>query len=73
MSADRIEVNAESLRQILSALSGPGYLIREIQATIQVDEMLGNKNPLMDLVNEYNAWAKTQNAITEAQDGATDG
>jgi len=54
--SDRIEVDAEALRIILVALSGPGHYIRELQVT---------RGPLFDnpidkLTNEFNAWAKAQ-------------
>lgn len=44
-----VTVNAENLEQILSALVGPGHLIRELQYTMQLPN-----NPIVALINEYN-------------------
>jgi ribA/ribD-fused uncharacterized protein len=47
-----VAVDADSLRQILEALVGPGHLIRELQATRLLP---GIESPITRLVNEYNA------------------
>ncbi len=44
-----VEVNASALKQILLALTGPPYLIREIQATITLPD-----SPVQVLVDDYN-------------------
>lgn len=49
----KISVDADDLRQILAALNGPGYLIREFQAI----RSLGN-SPIDRLIAEYNDWAE---------------
>lgn len=62
----KISVDAEALRQLLQALSGPPHYIREIQVTRNIDGLLGEKkNPLNILVDEYNEWAKKTNEFTE--------
>lgn len=45
-----ITVNADALRQVLSALVGPDHMIRELQAI----RSLGN-SPIDKLVNEFNS------------------
>lgn len=49
---DKITVSAESLRQVLQALNGPGHHIRELQATR--GPLVGDNNPINILVNEFN-------------------
>lgn len=49
----RIEVDAEALQQVLQALVGPGYLIRELQATRDKPPLFTG-NPIDTLVREYN-------------------
>ena len=39
----KISVTAEALREVLVALNGPGHLIRELQATRNIDDLLGKK------------------------------
>lgn len=57
-----ITVSAEPLREILTALSGPGHLFRELQA---VRNPLFGPNPIDTLVSEYNA------AVTVYNDNLT--
>lgn len=50
MSAAKVTVSADALRQVLVALNGPGHYIRELQVT---------RGPLFDnpidkLTNEFN-------------------
>jgi hypothetical protein len=52
-SADRVEVAAEPLRQVLTALTGPPHHIRELQATRKLP---GTENPINQLILEFNAW-----------------
>lgn len=47
---DKVTVSADALRQVLQALTGPPYLIRELQAI----RSLGN-SVIDQLVDEYNA------------------
>jgi hypothetical protein len=49
----KVTVNAKALGEILSALVGPGHLMREIQATR--GPLVGKDNPINILVAEYNA------------------
>lgn len=50
-----VSVSADALRQVLAALTGPGHLIRELQATISISELTGRPNPIKVLINEFNA------------------
>lgn len=52
--ATLISVDAEALRQILQALTGPGHHIRELQATRSL-VALGIPNPIDTLLDSYNA------------------
>jgi hypothetical protein len=54
-----ITVTGSALREILEAISGPGYLIRELQAI----QSLGN-SPITTLADEYNAAVKARNKVT---------
>lgn len=47
---EKVLVSADALRQILEAINGPGYLMRELQAI----RSLGN-SPIDTLTKEYNA------------------
>lgn len=51
----KISVTAEALREVLVALNGPGHLIRELQATRNIDDLLGKKNPIDLLLEEFNS------------------
>lgn len=56
MSNKTIEVDAEPLRRLLTAVNSPGHYIRELQAT---------RGPLFDnpidkLIDQYNEWATKQ-------------
>ncbi len=46
----KVTVTADALFQVLSALQGPGYLIRELQVVAR----LPGDNPLSTLAREYN-------------------
>lgn len=49
-----IQVNADALRQVLLALSGPGHLIREMQATRSLPVMEGEEpNPINELARAF--------------------
>lgn len=56
----RVSVNADDLREILSALNGPAYLIRELQAI----RSLGNSS-IDRLIKEYNDWAEGVGGSTD--------
>lgn len=49
-----VRVSAEALRQVLVALSGPGHLIRELQATRDIAKLSDTPNPINTLVDQYN-------------------
>jgi len=55
---DKVTVSADALRQVLEALVGPGYLIRELQA---IRGLPGYTNPINTLIEEYNAAARKHN------------
>ena len=48
-----ITVDAQALRRILQALTGPPHLIRELQATRGIAELTGD-DPIGTLVKQYN-------------------
>lgn len=50
-----VTVNAKALREVLQALTGPGYLIRELQA-IRGGPAVGllDNNPIDELIRQYN-------------------
>lgn len=50
-----ISVDADALRQLLDALSGPGHHIRELQATRNFPP-----NPINTLIDQYQAWSGTR-------------
>ena len=45
----KVSVDADKLRQILEAITGPGHLIRELQAIRSI-----GSDPISALVDEYN-------------------
>lgn len=51
-------VDAKALRDVLSALIGPGHHIRELQATRSIAKLTGVKNPIDVLLDQFNAQAK---------------
>jgi hypothetical protein len=53
MSEPRVSVNAEALRRVLIALTGPGHLIRELQFTRDKPPILTG-NPIDTLIREFN-------------------
>ena len=58
---ERVEVNASALREILQALNGPDYLIRELQV---IQEIQGNASPINILTHEFNAAVDVHNAAS---------
>jgi hypothetical protein len=66
----KISVTAEALREVLVALNGPGHLIRELQATRNIGDLLGKKNPIDLLLEEFNSEVNRIN--TENGDVDTD-
>jgi len=49
----KIVVDRKALKQVLSALSGPPHLIRELQAT-RTPGIIGHDNPINILIEEFN-------------------
>lgn len=49
-----VTVSAKPLREILEALTGPPHRIRELQFTRDVDTLVGKRNPINQLIDEYN-------------------
>jgi len=54
----RITVDAEPLRQVLQALVGSPFAIRELQATQHL-HALGHPSPIQALLEQYNEWVKS--------------
>lgn len=54
-----ITVPSDPLFQLLSALNGPGHLIRELQALR--GPLVGDDNPINILVDRYNDWVNKVN------------
>lgn len=52
-----ISVDVTALAQVLQALTGPGHLIRELQATRSLHKM-GHPNPIETLLEQVDAWAR---------------
>ena len=52
----KIEVSADALCQLLTALQGPGHYIRELQ--VLANSSLPMPNPISTLTLEYNEWAE---------------
>lgn len=69
----KIAVDAEALRQLLQAVTGPPHYIRELQAISGLPYgMGGEKNPINILNDEYGEWIKTvtYKELTEPKDAA---
>lgn len=47
----KVLVDAKALREILSALTGPGYLVRELQA---ITDLPGHDCPIKLLIQQFN-------------------
>jgi hypothetical protein len=54
-----VTVDANALRQVLQALTGPAHLIREIQMTRSIASLTGD-DPIGRLVDDYNEDARRQ-------------
>lgn len=63
--ANVIAVDATALRQLLSALNGHSYEVRELQVTRNLP---GFDNPIDTLIDQFNAWVSAQ---SEHSDSAT--
>ncbi len=50
-----IAVSADALHRVLLALLGPGHLIRELQATCNISDLMEGGNPIITLAREYDA------------------
>lgn len=54
----KVSVSGEPLRQLLIALTGPGHLIRELQATMGLANAgLADDHPIKRILDEFNAEA----------------
>lgn len=53
-SIPMVSVPQDALCQVLRALMGPGHLIRELQATMNLPPLAGHDNPINVLVQAYN-------------------
>lgn len=65
MANDRIEVDAVALRQVLQALCGNSYEIRELQV-LRGSPIFGD-NPIDILLTEFNTWVES-NKTTQADE-----
>jgi len=54
----KFSVDAEALGQVLMALTGPGHLIRELQAIRNLPD-----NPISTLISQFNEQTRLHNAI----------
>jgi hypothetical protein len=70
MKVGKVPVSADALAEVLTALLGPGHLIRELQATRSISASgLGGPNAINTLVDEYKAWTRGAGESHSAQDG----
>ena len=58
MNDQNVTVSQNALKQVLQALNGPDYLIRELQAI----RPLGRDNPIDILIDDYNKSITKNNA-----------
>lgn len=56
---ETVSVNKAALLQVLQALTGPGHLIRELQATRSIGALTGATNPINELIRNYNETIKS--------------
>jgi hypothetical protein len=62
----QVPVDADALREVLQALIGPPHQIRELQV-LRGSRLPGlTPGPIDKLINQYNAWAKTQEPGSQA-------
>lgn len=57
---ETVTVNANALRQLLTALMGPPHLIRELQFTRDIPPFITG-NPIDQLIDEYNKAVREDN------------
>lgn len=57
---EKITVTASALHDLLLALNGPDHYIREIQATRNLNKLMGKTNPIDQLTDEYNNWIESK-------------
>lgn len=62
---DKVTVSTDALRQVLEALNGPGYHIRELQA---IRNLPGMSNPIDTLIDEFNAACDEHNQQCGSKD-----
>jgi hypothetical protein len=58
----RVSVDAAALRSVLVALNGHPHQIRELQFTRDIDDLVGERNPINVLLDDFNAAADATNA-----------
>lgn len=49
-----VTVSAKALCEVLVALHGPPHYIRELQATMSLDGLVGDRNPISLLTEQFN-------------------
>lgn len=60
LPSNMVSVSAEALYEVLTALNGPGHLIRELQVTRDKPPVLTG-NPIDLLISQYNEYRKREN------------
>lgn len=63
----KVTVSADALYKILTALTGPGHHIRELQATRSL-HTLGHPNPIDILIEDYNKEVERLTNVTGSSD-----
>jgi cyanate lyase len=61
MAFEQVAVSADALKTVLEALNGPDHLIRELQATRNLDGLAGEPNPINLLITQYNEQVEAYN------------
>lgn len=55
----KVIVSETALRRLLEAVNGAPHLIREMQSTRKIDSLMGVKNPIDQLIDEFNEAQKS--------------
>ncbi|MDO9252567.1 MAG: hypothetical protein Q7U48_13590 [Hydrogenophaga sp.] len=64
-----VTVDAQALRDVLSALTGPGHIIREMLATRSLPPGIAMPNPINILIEDFNkAWNERQSGAPQVPD-----
>lgn len=66
--SNKVNVDADALRQVLTALLNGGVEIRELMAIRNLPGEMGKRNPINILVNDYNEWAESTYPKKEGKD-----